>query len=67
MPTLTLTFNQANADRMEAAFTERLGRTATGVDIKDHAIENLKDFVRNVERDIADQARDAADDPVVIT
>ena len=67
MATITLTFDPATATRIEASFTYRQSRPATGADIKAFLIASLKDYVRFAEHDISERAVNDAYSPVDVT
>lgn len=63
MPTVTLTFSAAHAARIQEAltFALRLEQPATLEDFKGYIVADVKQLIRNTERQIA---REAAESPI---
>lgn len=70
MPSITLTFDAANATRLQNALTGAKGleQPATAEDLKDYIISNLKQMVRLEEERVAyNAAVEAAEAPPDVT
>jgi hypothetical protein len=64
MATLTITTNADNQARALAAFTDKLGRNATGADIKAYLVEKLVSVVHSYETRLVNEVASAGVTPI---
>lgn len=55
MPTITIDFTQAQADRFADAWEKKYGERPTLQQVKQHLISEMRGFVYHVERKAAEQ------------